>query len=171
MGLFVTDLARMENLYTRVLGFTATDRGEMDTPQGRVELVFLSRDPNEHHQIVLVTGRPADAGFNTINQISFRAESFAALREMYRRLQSEAVSEIAPACHGNALSVYFKDSEGNRIELFIDTPWYCRQPMRVPMDMNMSDPDLWKWAETQARGQPDFKPMEEWRSGLAEKIR
>src|SRR5690606_35844450 len=50
MGIYVTDVARMEDFYTRLLEFTVTDRGELDTPNGPVFLVFLSRDPDEHHQ-------------------------------------------------------------------------------------------------------------------------
>src|SRR3954468_23509359 len=85
MGLFVTDVARMRDFYTRVLGFTVTDTGELETAQGSLMLVFLSRDPREHHQIVLAGGRPADAGFNPINQISFRLDDFAGLGELHRR--------------------------------------------------------------------------------------
>ncbi|MCD6041260.1 MAG: hypothetical protein K0R40_863, partial [Burkholderiales bacterium] len=29
MGIYVADLARMEDFYTRVLGFAVTDRGEL----------------------------------------------------------------------------------------------------------------------------------------------
>jgi catechol 2,3-dioxygenase-like lactoylglutathione lyase family enzyme len=166
MGIFVADLARMEDFYTRLLGFTATDRGELETPLGRVFLVFLSRDPREHHQLVLATGRPGDLAFNPINQISFRMAEFAGLREMHRRLQAEGVKELAPVSHGNALSVYFRDPEENRIELFVDTPWYVKQPLRVPMDMSLSDAELWAWAEAQARTLPGFKPVEQWRREL-----
>ena len=49
VGLFVHDLALMVDFHHRVLGFTITDRGELETPAGRVELVFPSRDPREHH--------------------------------------------------------------------------------------------------------------------------
>jgi catechol-2,3-dioxygenase len=167
MGIFVTDPGRMEDFYTRVLGFAVTDRG----PLGSLTLVFLSRDPHEHHQIVLASGRPASGGFNPINQMSFRMADFAGLREMHRRLQAEGVAELAPVSHGNALSVYFKDPEGNRLELFVDTPWYVQQPLRVPMDMKLADAELWDWAEREARKQPGFKPVEEWRAALKLKLR
>jgi catechol-2,3-dioxygenase len=167
MGIYVSDPARMEDFYTRVMGFAVTDRGLLNG----VSLVFLSRDPREHHQIVLAAGRPGAAGFNPINQISFRMADFAGLREMHRRLQNEGVKELAPVSHGNALSVYFKDPEGNRIELFVDTPWYVQQPLRVPMDMSGSDAEIWDWAERLAREQPGFRPVEEWRAGLSSKLR
>jgi catechol 2,3-dioxygenase-like lactoylglutathione lyase family enzyme len=166
MGIFVTEPARMEDFYTRVLGFTVTDRGDLETPHGTLQFLFLSRDPREHHQIVMASGRPANLPFNPINQISFRMEDFAGLREMHRRLQKEAVSELSPVSHGNALSVYFRDPEGNRIELFVDTPWYVKQPLRIPLDMKLSDNDLWAWAESEARKQPGFRPVEEWRAEL-----
>ena len=170
MGVFVADLASMEDFYSRVLGFTVTDRGVLDSPRGPVDLVFLSRDPREHHQIVLAGGRPAALEFNSINQISFRMDDFAGLRQMHARLQSEAVSEIAPVSHGNALSVYFRDPEGNRIELFVDTPWYVHQPLRIPMDMNLSDAALWARVEAEARRLPGFRPVEEWRAAIARRM-
>jgi catechol 2,3-dioxygenase len=54
MGFAVLDMANMEDFYGRVLGFTVTDRGEV---MG-MDLVFMSRDPMDHHQIILVSGRP-----------------------------------------------------------------------------------------------------------------
>lgn len=170
VGIYVTDPARMEDFYTRFLGFAVTDRGPLDTPAGQVSLVFLSRDPREHHQVVLASGRPAQIPFNVINQLSFRVEGFAGLRELYRRLQQEPVTEIRPVSHGNALSVYFRDPEGNRIELFVDTPWYVNQPMRLPMDMDLGDDELWRWAESEARKLPGFRPVEEWREEISRRM-
>ena len=80
MGFATTNLAEMEDFYTRVLGFTVTDRGEV---MGGMKLVFLSRDPEEHHQLVLVSGRPENLPENpyhpqfgsVINQISFKVAS------------------------------------------------------------------------------------------------
>jgi catechol-2,3-dioxygenase len=169
-GMFVRDIERMADFYSRVLGFAVSDRGELDTPHGKVALVFLTRDPNEHHQIVLASGRPDSVPFNPINQISFRVRDFAGLRELHRAIQREPVSEISPVSHGNALSVYFKDPEGNRIELFVDTPWYVTQPLRIPMDMSLSDAALWRWAEDTARRLPGYQPVEQWRTELARKL-
>ncbi len=169
-GMFVRDIERMADFYSRVLGFAVSDSGELDTPHGKVALVFLTRDPNEHHQIVLASGRPDSVPFNPINQISFRVRDFAGLRELHRAIQREPVSEISPVSHGNALSVYFKDPEGNRIELFVDTPWYVTQPLRIPMDMSLSDAALWRWAEDTARRLPGYQPVEQWRTELARKL-
>jgi len=170
MGMFVADLARMRDFYTRVLGFTVTDEGEIEMHGKPIGFVFLSRDPRDHHQIVLATGRPGQLPFNPINQISFRMAEFSGLREMYHRVVGEKVKELYPVSHGNALSVYFHDPEGNRIELFVDTPWYVKQPLRVPMDMRLSDNELWAWAEREASKMPGFKPVEEWRSEVSRRM-
>jgi catechol 2,3-dioxygenase-like lactoylglutathione lyase family enzyme len=171
MGIFVTDAARMEDFYTRVLGFTVTDRGDLETPRGKVYLAFLSRDPAEHHQIVLASGRPADGGFNPINQISFRVDGLAALRGMHARVAKEGVKELYAVSHGNALSVYFHDPEGNRLEIFMDTPWYVRQPLRVPLDLSLGDAELWAKVEAQASTMPGFKPVAEWSAELGARMK
>jgi catechol 2,3-dioxygenase-like lactoylglutathione lyase family enzyme len=170
LGIFVADLAVMEDFYTRVLGFTVTDRGNLDTRRGTVALVFLSRDPRAHHQIVLAGGRPRELPFNPINQISFRMDDLAGLRQMHARLEAEAVADIAPVSHGNALSVYFLDPEGNRVELFIDTPWYVDQPLRIALDMGLPDATLWAKVEAEARKLPGFMPVEQWRAAMARKM-
>ena len=168
VGLFVHDLERMEGFYRRVLGFTVTDRGELPTPAGgRVGLVFLSRDPSEHHQLVLATGRPSTVGFNVVNQISFRVRDLAALRRFHSVLEGERVRALAPVTHGNAISLYFHDPEGNRIELFFDTPWYCAQPVREPVDLDRSDADVLAETERLARSQPGFTTREAWMAELA----
>ena len=49
-GIHVTDLPLMEEFYTRVIGLVVTDRGPL---RDGSTLAFLSRDPDEHHQMVL----------------------------------------------------------------------------------------------------------------------
>ncbi len=135
IGLYVSDLPRMAGFYKQALRFTQTDAGDL----GAVQLVFLSRDPSEHHQLVLATGRPTDMGFNVVNQISFRVPDLAALRRFHDRLLAHGATDMLPVTHGNAVSLYCRDPEGNRLELFMDTPWYCDQPLREPIDLAQSD--------------------------------
>ena len=169
-GMFVTDVPGLEDFYTRVLEFTVTDRGQLPGPNGPMDLVFLSRDPDEHHQIVLISGRPADMGFNPINQISLKADSLATLRTLLVRLQAYGLKDIAPVTHGNAVSLYVHDPEGNRLELYLDLPWYVYQPMRVPVDFSLDDEALMAWLEQHARSLPGFKPRAQWRQEMAERM-
>lgn len=170
LGLHCRDLELMEDFYGRVMGFTVTDRGNLDSPSGRVSLVFLSRDPTEHHQLLLVTGRPDEAHYNVINQISFRVGELAALRHFQRALQNERTSELTPLTHGNAISLYFRDPEGHRVEVFFDTPWYCTQPCREPIDLSRSDAEILARTETLARTLPGFTTRAAWSAEMRRKM-
>lgn len=167
VGLYVHDMARMLDFYSGFLGFAISDRG--DNRAGG-EIVFMTRDPREHHQFVLVSGRPADLPFNIVNQLSFRVDSLDTLRELREGLRSEPVAEQGVVTHGNALSVYFHDPEKNRVELLIDTPWYVPQPCRIPVDLSLPDDELWASIEKTARALPGFKPREQWASEIEKRI-
>lgn len=159
MGFYVRDIERMARFYRDVMCFFETDRGLL----GTVQLVFLSRDPTEHHQIVLASGRPADLAFSVINQISLRVPDLTTLRVVRNRAQADPdVTELLCATHGNAVSIYFRDPEGNRIEVFMDMPWYCEQPLREPIDLDQSDQAVMAAAEALARSRPRFRSRAQW---------
>ncbi|MFY8015392.1 MAG: VOC family protein, partial [Limnohabitans sp.] len=140
------------------------DRGDL----GAVKLVFLSRDPSEHHQVVLASGRPADAAFSVINQMSFRVPDLNTLRAVRDRVAVVPdVTELLTATHGNAISIYFRDPEGNRLEVFMDMPWYCEQPLREPIDLDRSDADVMAQAEALARSRPKFQSRADWQASMA----
>ena len=168
VGYFVTDVNKMVDFYTRVLKFVVSDRGDRDDGGA---IVFMTRDPREHHQLVFASGRPEKIDFSIVNQISFRVDSVATLREYFHALQKEPIQKmLGPITHGNALSVYFLDPEGNRVELLIDTPWYVPQPHRLVVDIDQPEADLWAHIEKHCRGTPGFKPAEEWRADITKKI-
>ena len=54
VGLYVHDVPKMIDFYTKTLGFVVSDGAE----DGRI--TFLSRNPSDHHQVVLVRGRATD---------------------------------------------------------------------------------------------------------------
>jgi catechol-2,3-dioxygenase len=169
-GMFVTDVAKLEDFYTRILDFTVTDRGQLPGSGGPMDLVFLSRDPDEHHQLVLISGRPRELPFNPINQISLKADSLATLCAMHATLQREGLSGITPVTHGNAVSIYVPDPEGNRLELYFDLPWYVSQPLRVAVDLSGDNDALLQRLESHARSLPGFKPRAEWRADMARRM-
>lgn len=166
-GINVTDIDKMVDFYTRFLGFIVSDRG---TTTNGGQIVFMTRDASEHHQLVMATGRPADLSYNVINQMSFRVDSLQTLRKMHAGLKNEPVNILGPVTHGNALSVYFLDPEGNRVELLIGTPWYIPQPARLPVDLALPDDKLWASIEERVRTMPGFKPHAEWKKEIEEKL-
>lgn len=161
LGFFVRDLDRMLAFYRDVLGFFLTDEGDLNGRQIR----FLSRNPKEHHQVVLMTGRGADQP-TTINQISFRVGGLGELKALYSRLVAAGAEGLDPATHGNAWSLYFPDPEGNRIEVFADSEWYVSQPCKVPVDFTRSEAELRADQLELCRGLPGFKPIAEWHAQM-----
>jgi catechol 2,3-dioxygenase len=169
MGLSVKNLAAMEKFYTEVMGFSVTDRGQT----AGLDIVFLSRDPLDHHQIVLATGRPDELPANTlnpmfgpcINQISFRMGSLADLRAMHTRLKQIGYrdDQMMLGNHGVAWSIYFPDPESNMLEVFVDTDWYMQQPVLVPLDFSKTDAEITELTEALCRSDKGFEPIADWR--------
>ena len=169
LGVYVTDMARMVDFYTRVLGFAVSDRGPR--LEGSGEIAFLTRDPHEHHQFVLATGRPANLGFSVVNQISFLVDGLPTLKTLYREIRNEPdVKDLGPVSHGNAISAYFLDPEKNRIEFYFHTPWHVPQPHRMPVDLALPDAEIWAVVEKRVRATPGFQPREEWIANMKQRI-
>ncbi len=176
-GINVRDLDLMEDFYTRVVGFTVTDRGAVDSLG--ISLVFMSMDPQEHHQFVICTGDPDDLGSNSkgaffagpINQLSFRLESLDDLRIMYNRLVEECGEDkLLVGTHGIAWSVYAHDPEGNTMEFFVDSPWFVDQPFLEPFDLSKSDDEIFAETEAMCRDASGFQSYTAWREGLAKEL-
>ncbi len=176
MGLVVKDIEMMEDFYTRVIGFERTDGGL--TGAG-VTMIFMTLDPEEHHQIFLVDGRPDDVPGNTIakgaggviHHMAFRLESLSDLRAMYLRIQRERPdTKIMTGTHGICWTMYATDPEGNGIEFFADSPWYVTQPFLKPMDFNMDEGELMDITEKMCREAPGFMPVEEFYGDLHKRV-
>jgi catechol 2,3-dioxygenase-like lactoylglutathione lyase family enzyme len=168
-GIYVTDIDRMVDFYTRVVGFAVADRGPR--LQGGGEICFMTRDPKEHHQLVLATGRPADLPFNIVNQLSFLVDGLATLKSLHRDIKAEpGVEDLGPVSHGNALSAYFLDPEKNRIEFYIHTPWHVPQPHRITVDLSLPDARLWAAVEEDVRATPGFQSREDWIAEMERKV-
>jgi hypothetical protein len=95
----------------------------------------------------------------------------AEVQGFYRRIRAAPqASDIHPICHGQAWSVYFRDPEGNRLEVYTDTPWYVHQPLREVMDFDLPEAEVLRRTEALCRTLPGFMTAEEWRRKTALQI-
>lgn len=172
LGIYVTDMEKMTDFYSRILGFPVTDHGLL---HGKIPITFMSRDPKVHHQIALIQVRPAGAADTALNQISFNLPDLASLQRLRQRLKDEGmivegVTKHRTITHGNAWAVYMHDPEGNQIELFVDSPWYIEQPCSTHIDMDRPAEEILAESEAYCRAQPGFKPAAEWQKDMAARI-
>jgi catechol 2,3-dioxygenase len=158
IGIYATDIEPMVDFYSRIFGLMVTDRGYSETRN--VHIAFLSRDPSEHHQVAIASGRPKDASFTTINQISFRVQTLEELKQYYPMLLKEQVKKLDPRNHGNAWSIYFADPEGNRVEIYCRSNWHVGQPFGEPLDFNQSADAIRAETEAMVKQDPTHLPMD-----------
>ena len=169
IGFAVRDMDRMIEFYTRILGLVVNDDGVSNRP-GAPRIAFLSRNTDEHHQVAFVAGRPDDGSRSMINQISFRVADLEDLRTFYTRLVAERVSEIDPRNHGNAWSLYFMDPEGNRLEIYTNSPWYVSQPFGEPLDLTKSVFAIRAETKAMIEADPSHCTAEAWSLRMAGKL-
>ncbi len=167
VGIYAHDKPKLEKFYSEVLGLVVTDSGPA---RSGMELTFMSASPGNHHQFVIVSGRPDTAGFNPINQISFMVDSLGDLRTVHNRALEHGATEMRVTTHGNAWSCYFKDPEGNTVEAYLDTPFHVPQPHGAPFDLMKSDEEIMKETEAHCRATPGFMMMDEYQALMAKRL-
>lgn len=158
-GISVRDIEKMTRFYTEVFDLRVNDDGVGNT--FRFRLRFLSGRADMHHQLVLAENRPADATFSTVMQLSFKVGAIDHLRTVRARALAGGATQMRGLNHGNALSIYFADPEGNTCEVYLDTPWYVPQPHGDPLDLDKRDDELWAETERIVRADPGFMPEAE----------
>jgi catechol 2,3-dioxygenase-like lactoylglutathione lyase family enzyme len=161
VGLFTRDLEGMLHFFRDVLGFVLTDRGE--------RICFLSRDPTQHHQVVLCPGRPEGVS-DMVQQLSFKVDSLDEVKAIHGRLVSAGVTKMENVTHGNAWSIYFRDPENNRLEFYCDTPWHIPQPFRRDIDYSEPVDRIYEKTKAICEAVPGFKPMRQYEQELAKRL-
>ena len=164
------DQAAMEKFYTEVMGFIVSDRGRLTAgPAAGRELIFLSHSPDEHHQIVLIPSDVTDQG-GGIGHVAFRVDSLDEVRRVYEKVRALPFTRPEPVSHGNTWSVYFRDPESNRIEVFTQTPWHTTQPCRFDVDYDLPDAELKAATLRDARKLDGFTNGEAWQEAFTRRF-
>lgn len=113
---FVLRTSRLEEMkrwYQTVLGARVQFANEM--------IAFLTYD-EEHHRLALI-GRPglADAGKTAgLDHVAYTYSSMGDLLATYKRLKAAGIKPVWCVNHGPTTSMYYRDPDGNRVELQID---------------------------------------------------
>ena len=95
-----------------------------------------------------------------MNHFAFRVTEFADLKALYDALQPIDGIKVGPMSHGNTLSIYFNDPEGNGLEVFWDTPWHVAQPQGKRWDINLSEDQALAWVEATFGHEASFQARE-----------
>jgi catechol-2,3-dioxygenase len=85
-------------------------------------IVFLSYD-EEHHRIAIARSPNLDTPERAVVGLGHIAFTYADLDDLlqtYARLKSEGIDPFVSVNHGPTTSIYYRDPDGNRIELQID---------------------------------------------------
>jgi catechol 2,3-dioxygenase len=154
----VKDEKKILDFYTGTLGFAVSDRGPI--VENGPNIIFMSQNPDEHHQLAVVTSRKDDDPSNSLNHLAFRVESFDDVKTLKDKLKSTGV-DILPLSHGNTLSLYFNDPEGNGLEVFWDTPYHAAQPDGIVWDTDLDQEQALAWVEETFSSKPGFSKRED----------
>lgn len=157
----VADLDKVVQFYTDILGFQITDRGHIND---ETEAVFMSQDPDNHHQIALANSLKDGRTSGLQGHVAFRMESLDELRALKKRLLAEGIAIGRELSHGNAWSLYFTDPEGNGVECFVDTPFHVSQPQGKPTDIDLDDAALVAKTRADFGDEPEFGAYADWQA-------
>jgi catechol 2,3-dioxygenase-like lactoylglutathione lyase family enzyme len=109
---------------------------------------FISYD-EEHHRVAFVQIPGLEKASDKAWGLAHVAYTFADLGQLlstYRRLEADGIVPVRTINHGPTVSMYYKDPDGNQVELQVDafdkadaagyfrTESFARNPIGVPFD-------------------------------------
>ena len=134
VGIHVQDLDTSLAFYRDMLGLQISDENR------EAGLIFMSSHPDEeHHEVLLASGRNVPNDVRLLQQISFRVYSLTDVIEYWKRFVKNNVSILYTVTHGNAISCYFKDPDENICEVYWPTGLKARQGFLIGLDFNESE--------------------------------
>jgi len=152
VGFYVSNFERSLDFYTRVIGL---QRSDVDYDR---RFAFLSAHPDEEHHEVFLMEKPEMVDPKGVQQASFRCASLDDVLAFKKVFAEESVPIDIEVTHGNAVSIYFFDPDGYRLEVYWKTPREVHPPFAAPIDLTKDkDAIMQQVDEAIARIRPPVK--------------
>jgi catechol 2,3-dioxygenase len=168
MGIFTDHPDAMQNFYLRVLGMVVSDSGRGNKFDRRI--IFMTGDPTQHHQFVLVVREPGDPPGGALFQVSFKLKTLDELRQVTARAVACGATELRAINHGNSWSVYFRDPDHNQVEIYLDTGWHVPQPFADDLPLELGDEQIRSITAERVKSVAGSAAHLEWSDQLRERI-
>jgi len=137
VGVHVRDIERSVAFYRDILGLQVSDR----SPRGGVFMTAQDRAV-EHHELLLAPGRNDEGEVRVLQQISFRCATLKDVKDFYKTFVDNHVPINRVVSHGNTVSVYAQDPDGNSVEVYWPSGVDVPQPFGKPMDLSKSEGEI-----------------------------
>ena len=109
-----SNMPAMVDWYSTVLNMRVVKRSDFIT--------FLTYD-DEHHRLAIVNIpglRKADEGTWGLAHVAYTFRDIGQLLSTWRRLKDRGIEPYRPIHHGPTISLYYRDPDGNSVELQVD---------------------------------------------------
>ena len=137
VNLYVRDPAISHEFYTRILGLHT-----YHVAPGRA--VFMSADKDMSHEVAVMSVGPdaplQQKGQVGLNHIAWMVDSLDELKALYQRLKDNNVPLDHISDHGLSLGIYFRDPDGNGLEVSYELPrekWPRQEQVFAPDVVNL----------------------------------
>jgi catechol 2,3-dioxygenase len=138
INMYVRDPEKSAEFYRRILGLHTYHVA----PNNRA--VFLSADKSKSHEVALMSVG-ADAplqqkGQVGLNHMAWMVDTLDELKVLYQRLKDDDVKLDHISDHGLSLGIYFRDPDGNGLEVSYELPcekWPRQEQVFAPDVTNL----------------------------------
>ena len=96
----------------------------------------------EHHELLLAPGRNDEGDVHVLQQISFRCTTLKDVKDFYKAFVDNHVPINRVVSHGNTVSIYAQDPDGNSVEVYWPSGVDVPQPFGKPMDLSKSESEI-----------------------------
>jgi catechol 2,3-dioxygenase-like lactoylglutathione lyase family enzyme len=117
-GTMTGNIDAMIEWYGQALGFVVTGSSTSPIPSAYVSNDLVHHRGGFFTAPVLATEVPAPR--RGVNHVAFEYDSLDDLLESWERLKDVGIEPLVTTCHGTHYAFYYKDPDGNTVELLAD---------------------------------------------------